>query len=88
MLGLPVILLVTFWWFPTNAVYCPVGRENLSTTRPEYLSERPSGHVNLFFCATGVVVVSCSFLGLKWTEFPCGTPHPAGVFVVYPRRST
>ena len=66
--GLPVILLVTFGGFLTNAVYCL--RENLKHhTGREYFA------VNLFFCALAGVLWYSQFFGLEMgRSFLAGTP--------------
>ncbi len=73
--GLPVILLVTFGGFLTNAVYCL--RENLKhhTGREYFAVKGRQFAVNLFFCALAGVLWYSQFFGLEMgRSFLAGTP--------------
>ena len=73
--GLPVILLVTFGGFLTNAVYCL--RENLKhhTGREYFAMKGRQFAVNLFFCALAGVLWYSQFFGLEMgRSFLAGTP--------------
>ena len=73
--GLPVIPLVTFGGFLTNAVYCL--RENLKhhTGREYFAVKGRQFAVNLFFCALAGVLWYSQFFGLEMgRSFLAGTP--------------
>lgn len=73
--GLPVILLVTFGGFLSNAVYCL--RENLKhhTGREYFAVKGRQFAVNLFFCALAGVLWYSQFFGLEMgRSFLAGTP--------------
>ena len=73
--GLPVILLVTFGGFLTNAVSCL--RENLKhhTGREYFAVKGRQFAVNLFFCALAGVLWYSQFFGLEMgRSFLAGTP--------------